>query len=233
MVAKALLCYGADINPINCRRQTPLDLATIAWAAHERQNTVVKETFDAVPALPPGQRMNRQKFRADSTSSWVVVDSQLQASGHSQRSTPEREGSVDRSMSVLSKDSDDYRAFAESTMISLAEETVEVKSKSVAAESVVAYESGEEILELLYSCGAVQGMSRKRRFQVKVPHLASLTESCEVERAREIENELERSVKLKDYYDRNTVLTLSEELEDNINLRMDSQASLSGVYVYL
>ncbi len=45
---------------------------------------------------------------------------------------------------------------------------------------------------------------------------------------REIESELERSVKLKEYYDSKSVLTLSEVLEDNINLRMESHASLSG-----
>ncbi len=192
MVAKALLCFGANINAINCRRQTPLDLATIAWAAYERHKTVVNETVDAFH--PPNPQWARQQCRLDSTSSWVIVDTQSQSNGSSRRRTPERETpereiavftppqsngssrtperemSVDRSMeaSGVSKDSDDFRSFAESTMISLSEDTVEVRSKTMGAESVVVYDKGDEILELLYSCGAAQGKALKKTFNMKV-----------------------------------------------------------------
>ena len=56
----------------------------------------------------------------------------------------------------------------------------------------------------------------------------SLSESGEYSDSHSLGTELERSIKLREYDEGSTVLTLAEELEDSINERMEGQASFSA-----
>jgi len=90
MCAKTLMSFGANINALNVRRQTPLDLATVVWAAQERGRKVVNYSngVEVMTAEPITNRYSVSQVspvlaragvrrtaysRVDSTSSWVFV----------------------------------------------------------------------------------------------------------------------------------------------------------------
>ena len=138
---------------------------------------------------------------------------------------------------------DDSRAFTSSVMpikyADLADEVPEDSSIQSATANPSQLKTTEAILNLLYSVNAQSGKAVTCKFKFhKVALLSSFCESDEFQQQLGVQkkpnpfldsNEFDRSVKLKDYVDGNTVLSLYEELEFNINKMLKSQSSLSGV----
>ena len=237
MCAKTLISFGADVNPLNVRHQTPLDLATIAWASQERKSKVSNDINGEVkPALVTPQRSSPQVSpillrhgvrppaysRADSTSSWVSVDTMYQTNGTKNGILEEcalLEASYQSGTSA-----EDPREFMQSIQIRTSlsdsvDENEEVKQKPAVSGSSKMVQQMHEMLDLLYSVGALSSNSRKLRFN-KIPKLVESGDFSS-------ESALERSIKLKDYDEGRTVLSLYEEIEDYINRRIESQESLS------
>lgn len=235
MCAKTLMSFGANINALNVRRQTPLDLATVAWAAQERGRKVVNYSngVEVMTAEPITNRYSVSQVspilaragvrrtaysRVDSTSSWVFVDTLYQANGG-------RSGGLEESILEASYRSccsnDDPREFMDSVQIRLSasEGDEDVKSKPPVTDTPEMAQQLHDMLDLLYSVGALRGKSRKLRFN-KIPKIVDSNDFSS-------ELDLERSIKLKDYDEGRTVLSLYEELEDYINGRIDCQLSLS------
>ena len=237
MCAKTLMSFGADVNPLNVRHQTPLDLATIAWASQERKRKVSNDINGEVkPALVNPQHSSPQVSpillhhemrppaysKADSTRSWVSVDTMYQTNGTKNGILEEcalLEASYQSGTSA-----EDPREFMQSMQIRMSlsesvDENEEVKQKPAVSASSEMVQQMHEMLDLLYSVGALSSNSRKLRFN-KIPKLVESGDFSS-------ESGLERSIKLKDYDEGRTVLSLYEEMEDYINRRIESQESLS------
>ena len=133
---------------------------------------------------------------------------------------------------------DDSREFTSSVMpIKSADLDEEVLEDNDALVMAANSKPAEAILNLLYSVHALSGKAVIHKFQ-KVPLLSSFCESDDFQQQLEANakpnpfwdsGEMERSVKIKDYLDGKTVLSLYEELEFNINKIIKCQSSLSGV----
>ena len=238
MCAKTLISFGADVNALNVRHQTPLDLATIAWASQERKREIsddINGEGGVKPALVNPQRSSLQVSpillhhrlrppaysRADSASSWVSADTMYQTNG-------KRNGILEEcallEASYQSGTSEDPREFMQSIQIRMSlsesvDENEEVKQKSIVSESSEMVQQMHQMLNLLYSVGALSSRSRKLRFN-KIPKLVESDDFSS-------ESALQRSIKLKDYDEGRTVLSLYEEMEDYINRRIESEESLS------
>ena len=232
MCAKTLISFGADVNALNVRHQTPLDLATIAWASQERKRKIsddingeggVKSALvnpqrsspQVSPILPPAYS------RADSASSWISADTMYQTNG-------KRNGILEEcallEASYQPGTSEDPREFMQSIQIRMSlsesvDENEEVKQKPIVSESSEMVQQMHQMLNLLYSVGALSSRSRKLRFN-KIPKLVESDDFSS-------ESALQRSIKLKDYDEGRTVLSLYEEMEDYINRRIESEESLS------
>ena len=183
MCAKTLISFGADVNPLNVRHQTPLDLATIAWASQERNRKVSKASY-----------------QYSILEECALLEASYQ-SGTSAEDPREFMQSMQIRMS-LSVDADE-----------------DVKQKPAVPASSEMVRQMHEMLNLLYAVGALSSNSRKLRFN-KIPKLVESGDFSS-------ESGFERSIKLKDYDEGRTVLSLYEELEDYINRRIQSQESLS------
>ena len=170
MCAKTLMSFGANVNALNARHQTPLDLATIAWASQERETKVINHSnsVEAVKSDPVQIRL----------------------------SVSEGDEEVKEKLPVE-----------------------EVKEMLPVAASPEVAQQLHDMLDLFYSVGALRGKSRKLRFN-KIPKIVDSNDFSS-------ESGLERSIKLRDYDEGGTVLSLYEELEDYINRRIDGQLSLS------
>ena len=235
MCAKTLISFGADVNPLNVRHQTPLDLATIAWASQERKRKVSNDINGEVkPALVNPQCSSPQVSpillrhevrppaysRADSTRSWVSVDTTGQTKGTKNGILEEcalLEASYQSGTSA-----EDPREFMQSMQIRMSlpvDADEDVKQKPAVPASSEMVQQMHEMLNLLYAVGALSSNSRKLRFN-KIPKLVESGDFSS-------ESGFERSIKLKDYDEGRTVLSLYEELEDYINRRIQSQESLS------
>ena len=236
MCAKTLMSFGANVNALNARRQTPLDLATIAWASQERETKVINHSngVEAVKSDPITHRYSVSQVspiltrhgvrrtaysRVDSTSSWVFVDAMYQVNGG--RNGRLEEPTILEASYQSCGSYDDPREFMDSVQIrlSVSEGDEEVKEKLPVAASPEVAQQLHDMLDLLYSVGALRGKSRKLRFN-KIPKIVDSNDFSS-------ESGLERSIKLRDYDEGRTVLSLYEELEDYINVRIDGQLSLS------
>ena len=232
MCAKTLISFGANVNPLNVRHQTPLDLATIEWASQERKRKVSNDINGEVkPALVNPQRSSPQVSpillrrevrppaysRADSTRSWVSVDTTGQTNGTKNGILEEcalLEASYQSGTSA-----EDPREFMQSMQIRMSlSDSVDKNDEEASAGSEMVQQM-HKMLDLLYAVGALSSNSRKLRFS-KIPKLVESGDFSS-------ESGLERSIKLKDYDEGRTVLSLYEELEDYINRRIESQESLS------
>ena len=249
--AKVLLAFGANINATNAKQQTPLDVATIAWVVHLRDvkvfsGTNVLETVkerdhsfsSSIESATCPDVLDPTFFqvspprkvpmgRNDSTSSWVHIDFVYTNGSKSSNGYQSLEASIECSGRSSVEDS---REFTNSVMpikhSDLENGHTQTHAATATSQDLADMtEMRRQFFDLLYSVGAVSGKSKKLRFN-KVSRLRSFSESNELSESLEIV--LERSVKLKDYDEGKTVLTLSEELQDFINMRMDSQESLSG-----
>ena len=151
-------------------------------------------------------------------------------SSPSQNETQEIERSTERS-------SEDSREFTSSVMpiksADLAEEMSPLLgARFVHCDAAQQLKCIETIRSLLYSVHAHSGKAVLYRFTNKVPLLSSFSESDEFQKklqARQAlspfwdSNEVENSVKIVDFEDGKTVFSLYEELEYNINLRLESE----------
>ena len=205
------------MNQMNCRHLTPLDIATMGWAAQERKKTVFNVATDVEPvetSKPVGNGDKRYSHsRHDSTNSWVYVDYEFQVNGNG----TERSNGLFEESDHSRASNEDPRGLGESTMIRLSDsigESCEVRSKFLEKDSI----STDQMLRLLYSVGAVHGMSRRKSSSSKPIAVHEET----------IELELERSIRFTDYDEGKTILSLSEDLEDYINMKMESSMSLTG-----
>ena len=245
---KVLLAFGADINPVNHRRHTPLDIATYSWVAQERETKVrsgtnnlatVQEgllatklhTFTSFPdASSPmsspylyKRKASRVQTRTDSESSWIYVDRESKS--------PSPNDNKRESQSQLS--SDDSREFTSSVMpIKPADLVQEVASME---EGSASQKSFEPLLNLLYSVHALSGKAITHHFRT-LPPLKSFSESNEFQQSINAQQklnpfwdsgDLESSIKIRDYLEGKTVFNLYEELDYNINLKLVTQTSLS------
>lgn len=250
-----LLAFGADVNLTNHRRHTPLDIATYSWLVQERQTKITSSTnnlaavqerafhadnirsFPDVTSSPmPSplpRRANAKVYtRTGSTSSWVYVD---QENGSSNG-----ESCVDSSVEQSHTSSEDSREFTSSVMpIKPADFVEEVLDEGMPSPAL--HRGGgaavgfETMLTLLYSVRARSGKALAYRFST-ISHLSSFSESDEFQQKIEAQKRLnpfwdssdfENSVKIRDFLEGKTVLSLYEELEYNINLRLANQSSLS------
>ena len=262
-----LLAFGADVNRVNLRNHTPLDIATFLWLTQERLTRVNKgtnnletvhenrisphlKTFPDVTSSPMPSPMPSPVLKralhthTDSSSSWVVVD-QATTFPTSRKTTPSsdsedsRGSGVENSNGELHISQDDSRGFTSSVMpIKSADLDDEVPVDAASPEvATIQLKPTETILNLLYSVNAQSGKDVTHKFR-KLSSFASFCDSDEFQQQLDAHKkpnpfwdstEMERSVKLKDYIDGKTVLSLYEELDFNINKRMKSQISLSGV----
>ena len=179
MCAKTLISFGANVNPLNVHHQTPLDLATIAWASQESKKKISK-------------------------ASYLLEECALLEASYQSGTSAEDPREFMQSIQIRTSLSDSV------------DENEEVKQKPAVSGSSEMVQQIHEMLDLLYAVGALSSKSRKLRFN-KIP---KLVESGS-------ESGLERSIKLKDYDEGRTVLSLYEEMEDYINRRIESQESLS------
>ena len=228
------------------------------------------ESTDSKPASgSTTERPSTRSIITDLSSSWVVVD-QVNGSGQTSRNSSQPGSSaasscngeeeeeevqdlspiLERSfdLSSLNSSMDDARDFTNTMMpirlSQMNEEVERVESKPFEENDPLDLmeEDRIEMLQFLYSVGAVSSAKFKKFRLSRVPMLHSMSESLEfsaelqrrgdkaasLEAASLQESELEQSIKLGDYDDGKTVLSLFEELEDHINLRMESQQSLSS-----
>ena len=235
-----MLAFGADINLVNLHHHTPLDIATFLWLTYERQTKIrtstnnlevfnEKTSFPDVSASPiPSPLLQRAGInivsQTDSSSSWVYVDELLESSSSGE--------------SVQDKDEknlEDSREFTSSVMpIRSADVASEILNDNNDLSYTIQFKCVKMILDLLYSVHAHSGKSLKLQFCNKVPLLSSLSDSEEFQsKINEKINpflesqDIERSVRISDFIDGRTMFNLYEELEYNINLRFESQNSLS------
>lgn len=230
------------MNLTNHRRHTPLDIATYSWLVQERQTKISGGTnnlataqenvrhrsFPDVTSSPVPSPMLRRAnpkvyARTGSTSSWVYVDEE--------NGSPNGEENVVEQSHTSSEDS---REFTSSVMpIKSADFTDEVLDEGTTPAPPL--KSLEAILNLLYSVHALSGKAIMHRFN-KMPLLSSFSDSDEfqqsIERQKRLNpfwdsSDLVNSVKIRDFVEGRTVLSLYEELEYNINLRLANQSSLS------
>lgn len=250
---RLLLAFGADVNLVNSRHHTPLDVATFSWLAHERQAKVMSSTSTLGPAparhqqininicpdvssspvpSPLLQRPRRQPLtRLASNTSWVYVDP---SNGHSPSHSPSP--GMEDSGERLQASSEDSRGFLCNVMPMRAADLKEEVPETVASQGGDALEAVAAILNVLYSVDAQSGKSVKSTFKNQLPVISSLSESSEFREKVETgwkmnpfrhDEDFDRSVKLRDFVEGRTVLTLYEELEHNIDLRLQSQSSLT------
>ena len=256
---KLLLAFGADVNLVNHRHHTPLDIATYSWLAHERQSKIrigrefhsmpdvtsspmpspllLRKTSNVtlpVPSPRASPRMNRTNgttyTRQGSTSSWVYVDQDSAASSNGEN------GVEKLSVEPSSTSTDDSREFLSSVMpIKPDDFAEEVLDGALPSSAQTVLSSFGALLSLLYSVHALSGKAIKHRFN-DVPPLSSFSESVEFQEQIDTQkhlnpfwdsSDLENSVKIRDFIEGKTVLSLYEELEYNINLRLTNQNSLS------
>lgn len=249
-----LLAFGADVNLINSRNHTPLDVATFAWLAQERGTKVNSGTnnlagvnehkyqyinvnsFPDVSSSPmPSPLLHRPQrklvTRMGSTSSWVLVDDATS-------SISTCENGIDKSLRSEELSFEDSREFTSTVMpiksADLADEVPDEAAMPTSGGHGMLKSIGA-ILNILYSVRALSGKSVKHRFK-KLPSISSLSESDDFQQKIESErklnpfrhnNDMEKSVKIKDFVEGRTVFSLYEELEYNINLRLESQSSLT------
>ena len=133
------------------------------------------------------------------------------------------------------KNLEDSREFTSSVMpIRSADVASEILNDNNDLSYTIQFKCVKMILDLLYSVHAHSGKSLKLQFCNKVPLLSSLSDSEEFQsKINEKINpflesqDIERSVRISDFIDGRTMFNLYEELEYNINLRFESQNSLS------
>lgn len=252
---QVLLAFGADVNLTNHRHHTPLDIATYSWLAQERQTevsratnnlaTVEEGTFHASdirsfpdvmssPMPSPSMRRANAKVyaRTGSTSSWVYVDKE--------NGSPNGD-CVDNLVEESHTSSEDSREFTSSVMpiepTDFVEEVLDgtAPSPTLHRGTTGQRSSFESMLNLLYSVHARSGKALTYKFNA-ISRLSSFSESNEFQQKIEEQKRLnpfwdntdfDNSVKIRDYLEGKTVLSLYEELEYNINLRLANQCSLS------
>ena len=236
-----LLAFGADVNLVNSRHHTPLDLATFMWIMHERQTKIHGGTnnletvqehkrhskFKSFPDITSSPLLSKKTVsRTSSNSSWVYVDEDSESSASSGG-----EGVVEKPIETSNKSSEDSRDFTSSVMpikcSDLSEEVLDdtINTTLLSPAHMLLREIGD-ILELLYTVHAQSGKLVICRFN-KVPLLLSFSDSVEFKNRIDDQltnsNDIERSVKIKDFIEGKTVFSLYEELEFNINRRFESQ----------
>lgn len=196
----------------------------------QRANAISPPTPSPVPS-PRLRRANVAVYaRTGSSSSWVYVDQESASSSS--------EDNVENLAEQSHKSSEDPREFLSSVMPikpdDFAEEVLDDAIPS-SAPIVPPMKSFEALLNLLYSVRALSGRAIMHRFS-KMPSLSSLSESDEFQQQIDAHkrlnpfwdsSNLENSVKIRDFIDGKTVLSLYEELEYNINLGLANQNSLS------
>lgn len=196
---RVLLAFGADVNLVNSRQHSPLDIATLSWITYERRAKISNATNNMatvngnnpprinskmcpdvnsspIPS-PPLERAHLALSRTEFSSSWVIVENEtLSSSGENGEN-----GSSDRPALVLS--SEDTRGFTSSVMpiksTDLVEEVLDDPTAPSSAGSTspsLLLKAIGTILNLLYSIGAKSGKAVLHRFQ-KVPLLTSFSES--------------------------------------------------------
>lgn len=249
LMVQGLLAFGADANLVNTRHHTPLDIATYLWLSHERrgkvstgtnnletvqENVTITSCPDVTSSPMPSPLLHRANLlaRPGSSNSWVYVEEEGGVSySPFQSEAQEMEG----------WSSEDSREFTSSMMpikhSDLAEEVIAdspVLGVGVVHSGVQQLKCIETIRNLLYSVHAHSGKAVLYRFANRVPFLSSFSESDEFQKklqARQAlspfwdSNEVENSVKIRDFQDGKTVFSLYEELEYNINLRLESEDS--------
>lgn len=241
---RVLLAFGADVNLVNERRHTALDLATFLWVTYERgakinrttnkleticenQRSFPDVTSSPVPS-PLLQRSNPKLIsRSDSQSSWTLVDRLSSSNGE------DWTDSVDQ----CRINSDDSREFTSSVIIKfddLVDEVPDARQHSPLIGRSSPLECIKDILDLLYSVHAQSGKAVMQKFNQVVPLLSSFSESKEFQDSIDAavspfsdSQELGDSIKIKDFIDGRMLFSLYEELEYNINSRLESQSSLS------
>ncbi len=279
-----LLAFGANVNQVNLRNHTPLDIATFLWLTKERHTRINKGTNNLetvhesmicanlrccpdvtsspMPSPLPSPLLKRAAqgsvlypggevsveipvhkvvTRTDSSSSWVVVDQVTTVPSGDKASSCSDDGRGS-GVETSQTSQDDNREFTSSVMpiksADLDDEVPEDTTVSDMAANSMERKPIEAILNFLYSVNAQSGKAVTHRFN-KVSRLSSFCESDEFQQQLEAHKkpnpfwdsgEMERSIKIKDYVEGKTVLSLYEELEFNINKRMKNQSSLSGVH---
>jgi hypothetical protein len=134
------------------------------------------------------------------------------------------------------QESDDSRGFLENVVpIKRDDFAAEVlKGTPPSTAQIVQPRSFEALLTLLYSVHALSGKAIRHRF-TELPILHSFSDSTECQEQIDRQKRLnpfwdsskwEESVKIRDFIDGKTVLSLYEELDYNINLRLANQNSL-------
>lgn len=251
---KVLLAFGADVNLVNSRQHTVLDVATLLWLAHERRTKISHRTNNLETVHEGKVRISLKSFpnvnispapspivlrahkgytsRQGSMSSWEYITEENESSSSNDSGSARAEEQSEKSL-------DDSRELT-STMDPI--KSAEMKDEEVGPQHTV-YASHEDpgllkcigsILELLYSVHARSGRNLLRKFQ-KMPLLQSFSDSDEFQSniAAAVVNpflessDFGRSIKIKDFVEGRTVFSLYEELEFNINRCLESQSSLS------
>lgn len=230
---RVLLAFGANVNLVNARKHTPLDVCTFLWITHERQNKISGETNNmeriekhvstmsdlTVPSpmsSPLFPRANRS-FTSRTSNSWVMIDHE------DHQLAPPKE-----SRNPLQNSPVDSRGFTDSLMpiksVDIADEFPGASSQPELLDSITT------ILNLLYSINAKSGKSVKHEFKT-VLLLSSFSDSEEFQNRVDTSSvnpflkstELERSIKINDYIEGRMLFNLYEELDYNINKRLESQ----------
>lgn len=229
---------------ITHERQTKINRGTNNLAVVDENKVHVN--FNSCPDVsssplpsPLLQRSNSKLItRTDSSSSWVYVDKE------SASSSPVSNGADVEDAEMSQRSSEDSREFTSSVMPIKSADLVDEGLNGTAVSSPLLNKGPsllkltETILNLLYSVHSLSGKAVKHRFR-KMSLLTSLSDSDEFQQRIDSQKRLnpfrekamsdvEKSVKIRDFVEGKTVFSLYEELEYNINMRLESHSSLSN-----
>ena len=237
---KLLLSFGANVNVVNSKGQTPLDMATAGYLNHERRlaAAINKKHHRDSPLATSKSELKRQR----SILSTIVptrpkfVDCHLDGDFDGWVSVDFTDGPVILTRPKASGTEARERDLTDPVQITL-EDVQHTQSRQVSTATVAignekpTLEEDEELRQsydsILNIFHATGGMGN-----FKLQHMPSASGkpiSLSGKHAvPDLSMELERSIRVGEYENGSTILSLYEALEDTINMRMEELGSLGN-----
>lgn len=225
------------MNSLDNRSQTPTDVATMCFLNQERKlqirNTAVNRRHDSTPAsklkkvngsgspslskvIPPRPKLVDYSLDGE-LEGWVNVDFTAELPLLPHTKDVSREARVrDLTDPVEITLEDVQRSDSQSISDAVDKETLEEADEEL-------HQAFHEILDLLHATGGMS--SAKVQHALNVPGKPL---SLSGKHGPDLAMELERSIRLREYEDGSTILSLYEALDDAINQQMEELSSLGS-----
>ena len=246
---KVLLAFGANVNAINNRGQTPLDVATGGYVNQEYKLTVsnaaLNDRLRQQPSRGGSPKPSQSELRQNSPllskivpprpkfidchldgdfEGWVSVDF---TDGPPTRKRQVSMGNEIRVRDLtdpveitIDADIEHTREATQSRQVSMPKNKSKFRS-AIVEEDELLRQLFDQILNLLHATGGVS--------HHQLEHSSTKPISLSGKHAApDLSIELQRSIRLADYEDGTTILNLYEALEDTVNMKMEELSLMSN-----